>query len=143
MKKKLIIIVAVLLVLGGAGGAYFFVLAPKPASAARKDQPKIVGTLFTLSPDFVVNLAGGHFGKVTVAVLLEHPPVLDPNAADPTLIQDAVIRATITDALTGLPITDLVDQAKRTALLTRLLKDLNKASDTAITRVYFTDVVVQ
>jgi flagellar FliL protein len=144
VKKKLIIVVAVLLVLGGGAGAYFFVLAPKPASAAKKkDQPKIVGSLFTLTPDFVVNLAGGHFGKLTVALLLKEPPVLDATATDPTLVQGAVIRATITDALTGLPITDLVDNHKRTALMNTLLKDLNASTDTVVTRVYVTDVVVQ
>jgi flagellar protein FliL len=143
-KKKLIIILAaLLLVVGGGGGGYFFVLAPKPANASKKVVPKINGTLFTLNPEFVVNLAGNHFGKVTVALLLKEPPVLDPSAQDPTLLQDAAIRATITDALTGLPTADLVDRPKRDHLLAELLKDLDRSTDTPVARVLFTDVVVQ
>ena len=142
-KKLIIILAAVLLVGGGAGGGYFFVLAPKPAKAAKKDVPKINGTLFTLQPDFVVNLANGHFGKVTVALLLTDPPVLDPSATDPTLIQDAAIRSTLTDALTGLPMNELVNRQLRDKLLVALRKDLNKATDTKVARVLFTDVVVQ
>jgi flagellar protein FliL len=142
-KKLLIILAAALLIGGGGGGGYFFVLAPKPAKASKKDVPKINGTLFTLQPDFVVNLAGGHYGKVTVALLLEQPPVLDPTASDPTLIQDAAIRSTITDALTGLPTSKLVNRPARDHLLTALDKDLNRATDTKVARVLFTDVVVQ
>jgi flagellar protein FliL len=143
-KKKLIIILAAVLLLGGGGGgAYFFVLAPKPAKAAKKVVPKIDGTLFTLSPEFVVNLASGHFGKVTVALLLKTPPVLDPSATDPTLMQDAAIRATITDALTGLPTSDLVTRKDREQLEGAILKDLQRTTDTDVTRVLFTDVVVQ
>ena len=68
MKGKLKIILPVLLLLaGGGGGAYFFILAPKPAKAA---PPKVAGELFDLSPEFVVNLSGGHYGKVSVAFLM-------------------------------------------------------------------------
>jgi flagellar basal body-associated protein FliL len=141
VKKKLIAVVAVLLLAGVGGAAYMFVLSPKPAKAAKK--PHIVGTLFTLSPEFVVNLAGNHFAKVTVALLLEQPPVLDPNVTDPTLVQDAAIRATITDELTGLPTDDLVIESARHALEGRILKDLGQTTDTEVSRVLFTDVVVQ
>ena len=142
-KKKLIIVFAVLLLAGLGGGAYMFVLSPKPAKAAKQDVPKIQGTLFTLQPEFVVNLASGHFGKVTVALLLKDPPVLDANASVPTLVQDAAIRATITDDLTGLPLNDLVDQSARHRMERRILKDLGQTTDTKVTRVLFTDVVVQ
>src|SRR5581483_4284121 len=68
MKKKLMIVVPILLVV--LGGAYKMVLAPKPASA----KEKIQGSLLELSPEFIVNLAGGRYGKLSVAVLLGSPP---------------------------------------------------------------------
>jgi hypothetical protein len=68
-KKKFIVGPVLLLVV--LGGAYQFVLAPKPKPAAK---PKIDGTLVSLGDPFTVNLAGGHYGRVTVALLLTVPP---------------------------------------------------------------------
>ena len=145
MKKKLIIVLPVLLVLiGGGAAAYFFVLAPSPAKAAKKkDLPKITGTLFQLQPEFVVNLAGDHFGKVSIGLLLAKPPVLDTTAENPTLAQDPAVRAAITDDLSGLQMNRLVAKASRHALEAEILKDLQKTTDIDVTRVMFTDVVVQ
>ena len=67
MKGKLKIILPVLLlVLVGAGGAYKFLLAGG-GSAKKAAPPKVVGDLLPLSPDFTINLDGGHYGKVSVA----------------------------------------------------------------------------
>ena len=145
MKSKLKFIVPVLLVLAAAGGgAYKFVLA-KPAKAATV-KPKVNGSLFALSPEFVVNLTDNHYGKVTVALLLKQAPTaaeLNPVATTPTLVQDPVIRSTITNDLTGIPSSDLIDRPQRTKLLGQILKDLEGAIDVPVEQVYFTDVVVQ
>ena len=72
------------------------------------------GSLFALAPEFVVNLTDGHYGKVTVALLLaqaadgrgaqRRPPTV------PTLVEDPVIRATITNDLTGIPSSTLIER---------------------------------
>lgn len=142
MKGKLKIILPVLLVLAAAaGGAYFFVLAPKPAKAA---PAKVQGTLFPLSPEFVVNLSGGHYGKVTVALLLSSgAPAAPADGSAATLTEDAVVRSIITNDLTGLADSDLIERPKREALTKEILKDLIAKTDVKVTEVLFTDVVVQ
>ncbi|HEU4599267.1 MAG TPA: flagellar basal body-associated FliL family protein, partial [Solirubrobacterales bacterium] len=69
MKKKLLILVPLLLLLS-AGGAYEMVLKPKP----KKVVPKIDGSLVALGDPFTVNLAGGHYGRISVSVLLSKAP---------------------------------------------------------------------
>ena len=142
MKGKLKIILPVVLVLlVGGGGAYFFVLAPKPAKAAPE---KITGTLFPLTPEFVVNLSGGHYGKVTVALLMTAGvPAVPASGGAATLTEDAAVRAIITNDLTGLPDSALIDRAPRTSLEKKILTDLQSSTDVKVTQVLFTDVVVQ
>src|SRR5581483_1523864 len=113
MKKKLMIVVPILLVV--LGGAYKMVLAPKPASA----KEKIQGSLLELSPEFIVNLAGGRYGKLSVAVLLGSPPPKSAEGTVPTLKQDAAVRAVITDTLTGANADELISRTARHRLLTR------------------------
>jgi flagellar FliL protein len=142
VKGKLKIILPVLLLLAvGGGGAYFFVLAPKPAKAA---PPKVVGTLFPLSPEFVVNLDGEHYGKVSIALLLTAgAPAASADGAAATLPEDAVVRAIVTNDLTGLPSSDLIDRPRRNAIEKKILTDLQKKTDVKVSQVLFTDVVVQ
>jgi flagellar protein FliL len=139
-KLKIILPVLLLLLVGG-GGAYFFVLAPKPAKAA---PAKIVGTLFPLSPEFVVNLSGGHYGKVTVALLMTAGvPAAPPSGGAASLTEDAAVRAIITNDLTGLPDSALIERAQRMTLEKKILTDLQSSTDVKVTQVLFTDVVVQ
>ena len=91
MKKKLIIAVPVLL-LAVVGAVYKLVLAPKPKPAP---PAKVQGVLVPLANEFVVNLAGGHYGKVSVALLMTKAPPAPAEGTPPTLPQNAVIRATI------------------------------------------------
>ena len=135
----------VLVVLAVAGGgAYKFVLA-KPAKAATV-KPKVDGSLFDLTPEFVVNLTDNHYGKVTIALLLKAAPTasqLDATATTPRLTQDPVIRSIITDDLTGIPSSQLISRGQRAKLRAEILKDLEKSTDVDVTGVLFTDVVVQ
>lgn len=141
MKGKLKLILPLILLLAGGGGAYFFVLAPKPAKAV---PPKVDGTLFPLSPEFVVNLGGEHYGKVSIALLLTAgAPAATEGGAAPTLLEDAAVRAIVTNDLTGLPSSDLIERPKRNALEQKILTDLKKKTDVKVTEVLFTDVVVQ
>ena len=142
MKGKLKIILPVLLVLAaGGGGAYFFLLAPKPAKAV---PPKITGSLFNLQPEFVVNLSAGHYGKVSIALLMTSGvPAAPASGGAATLPEDAAVRAIITNDLTGLPTSTLIDRTARNAVQQKILKDLQTKTDVKLTQVLFTDVVVQ
>jgi flagellar protein FliL len=141
VKGKLKFILPLILLLAAGGGAYFFVLAPKPAKAV---PPKVDGTLFPLSPEFVVNLGGEHYGKVSIALLLTAgAPAATEGGAAPTLPEDAAVRAIVTNDLTGLPSSDLIERPKRNALEQKILTDLKKKTDVKVTEVLFTDVVVQ
>jgi flagellar basal body-associated protein FliL len=141
MKKKLMFILPVVLLLVAAGGAYMTVLAPKKAAAA---PPKVNGTLVELPTDFVVNLADGHYGKVSMALLLSTPPPATATVSGvTTLPQDAEIRAVITDQLTGMQPSQLVNRSARHAVLAHILAQLKKSTDEPVTQVLITDLAVQ
>jgi flagellar basal body-associated protein FliL len=148
MKKKLMILPVVLLVV--LGGAYKFVLA-KPAAEAK---PKVEGNVYILGKEFLVNLQGGRFAKLTVAL------VIDPKdteataaaggeaAATPpegfgTMSQEAVVRDIITNDLTGAKDTDLINRKGRLRTKEEILKDLDAHTDVKVKDVLFTDVTVQ
>lgn len=139
MKKKLLILVPVILLLS-AGGAYEMVLKPKPKVVV----PKVNGTLVSLGDPFTVNLSGGHYGRITVAVLSTIPPAAVEGATTgPTLPENDALRAVVTDDLTGVSSSKLIDRSQRHALLAQILADIKKSTDEPITKVLFTDVAVQ
>ena len=144
MKGKLKIILPVLLlVLIGAGGAYKFLLSGG-GSAKKAAPPKVVGDLLPLSPDFTINLDGGHYGKVSVALELSGGvPASADVSVTPTLKENAVVRSVVTNDLTGLTSDELIQRPTREKLLTQILKDLQTKTDEKVTDVFFTDVVVQ
>ncbi|MCW2977821.1 MAG: flagellar basal body-associated FliL family protein [Actinomycetia bacterium] len=141
MKKKLKFIVPIPILLVVVAAAYMFLLAPKKALAK---PPKVDGTLVQLAPEFIINLAGGHYGKLTMALLLSKPPVAAASAtAAVVLPEDSVIRSVITDQLTGHDPSELTGRASRHDLLARLLKTLKASTDEPITKVLITDLAVQ
>ena len=87
MKAKLKFIIPIPIVLVVLAAAYMFLLAPKKAAAK---PPKVDGTLVPLTGDFVINLAGGHYGKLSVAVLMSSPPPVTTGAV--ALPEDAAVR---------------------------------------------------
>jgi flagellar FliL protein len=139
MKKKLMILVPLILLLG-AGGTYEMVLKPKPKVVV----PKLEGTLVSLGDPFTVNLAGGHYGRISVAVLANPAPAAAADAAAPlTLPENDAVRAIVTDDLTGVDSDRLINRAQRHDLLAKILADLKKSTDEPVTKVFFTDVAVQ
>jgi flagellar basal body-associated protein FliL len=141
MKKKLKFIVPIPILLVVVAAAYMFLLAPKKALAK---PPKVDGTLVQLAPEFIINLAGGHYGKLTVAVLLSKPPAGAATASAPVVLpEDSVIRSVITDQLTGRDPAELTSRFSRHDLLARLLKTLKASTDEPITKVLITDLAVQ
>jgi flagellar basal body-associated protein FliL len=141
MKKKLKFIVPIPILLVVVAAAYMFLLAPKKALAK---PPKVDGTLVQLAPEFIINLAGGHYGKLTMAVLLSTPPAAAASANAPVVLpEDSVIRSVITDQLTGRDPAELTSRFSRHDLLARLLKTLKASTDEPITKVLITDLAVQ
>jgi flagellar basal body-associated protein FliL len=148
MKKKLMIVLPVLLVV--LGGAYKFVLA-KPNEAEAK--PKVDGSVYILQKEFLVNLHDSRFAKVTVALVLAHDdtstvPAGGHEAASPpegygAMSQEAVVRAVVTDDLTDVKASDVIDRAGREELQEKILKDLKKKTDVKVEEVLFPDVTVQ
>jgi flagellar basal body-associated protein FliL len=137
-KKKLILLPVVLLLVAGVG--YKMVLAPKPKPVKKH----IEGSLVSLGTEFVVNLAGGHYGRVSVSLLLDQAPAKAAEGSTaPALEQNDAVRAIITDDLTGLSAGDLTGRGQRHELLARLLKDLKKKTDEPVKEVLFTDLAVQ
>lgn len=138
MKKKLLIAVP-LIVLLVSGVGYKLVLGKKPAGPP----PKLNGALVKLADDFVVNLAGGHYGKISVALLVEGAPVANADGTAGTLPEEAAIRAIVTDDLTGVSTSTLIDRAARHELVTRLQSHINKQTDEKVVRVLLTDIAVE
>jgi len=133
-KKKLILFPILLLLVAGVG--YKMVLAPKPKAPVKK----IAGELFQLEKEFIVNLDEGHYGKVSVALVVEGAVVGKHGIELP---QEPAVRAIITDELTGLKSTDLTDRTSREAVIERILDDIKKSTDEPVTEVLFTDLAVQ
>jgi flagellar basal body-associated protein FliL len=143
VKKKLIIVLPIVL-LAAVGGVYKFVLAPKPAPPP---PPKIEGAIVKLPQEFVLNLAEGHYGRVTVALVVPHtalPAAAHGGGTDSSgLEQEAAIRAIVTDELTGVERGELVQRKARHHVLEKLAKRLHKETDTEVEDVLFTDIAVQ
>ena len=149
MKSKLKIILPLTLLI--LGGTYKFVLA-KPAP---EPEHKIKGEVYVLPKDFLINLNGGRFAKLGVALVLAEGFSAAPagghgeggGAAPPegygTLPQEAVVRAIVTDELTDAPAAKLEGATAREKLQKQILKRIDKQSDVKVEDVLFTDVAVQ
>jgi flagellar FliL protein len=147
MKSKLKFIVPILLIV--VGGVYKFVLA-KPSAPAPK--PKVDGQVYVLPKEFLINLSGGRFAKLSVGLVLDHTQAIAAEggheAAKPpegfgTLPQEAVIRDLVTDTLTDGSAENLVSEHGREKLKSRLLVSIKKKTDVKVEEILFTDVAVQ
>jgi flagellar FliL protein len=126
-KKKLIMILVVVLVVAGA--AYQFVLKPKPA-AASKPQP---GEVVSLEP-IQVNLAGGHYLKIGIALQL----TAKAHEADGSKALDATI-----ETFSGKSMETVTRPDNREKLKEHLEKELEHLYHGDVMGVYFTDFVTQ
>jgi flagellar FliL protein len=148
-KKKLIIIVAVALVAVVGGWKFVF------AKEAESKPTKIHGDVYVLGKDFLVNLAGGHYAKLGVAIVVDHGAAAPAGggghgAAAPKppegygpLPQEAAVRDIITDELTGADADALIDRPGRASLKKRIVKAIEHDTDVKVDEVLFTDVAVQ
>ena len=138
-----------LIVLAVLGGAYKFVLA-KPAGSAPK--PKVAGDPYVLPKEFLLNLAGDRYAKLTVALILPHaindaPPKGEEETAPPegwgAQPQEGVVRSVVTDTLTGADADELLVAKRRERLEKRLLRQLRAKTDLEPISVAITDLAVQ
>jgi flagellar basal body-associated protein FliL len=145
--KKLLgnkkILIGVLVPLIALGVAYKMFLSPKPKPVVKK----VDGSLVSVGDPFTVNLAGGHYGRITVALVVDPIALPATAAADAAaavqLPQNDVIRSIITDALTGVDSARLINRGARHELLAGLIKDLKKSTDEPVKEVLITDLAVQ
>jgi flagellar basal body-associated protein FliL len=140
-RKKLILIAIGVLVV--AGLAYKMVLAPKSESKV-----KVEGTVYVMPKEFLLNLAGGRYAKVTVALVLAPGQSTGAGAATPpegfgTLEQEPLVRQIVTDNLTGVPAAELTSRKDRHHLQERIRKEVDKTTDVKTKGIVFTDLVVQ
>jgi flagellar FliL protein len=140
-RKKLILIAVGVLVV--AGLAYKMVLAPKSESKV-----KVEGSVYVMPKEFLLNLAGGRYAKVTVALVLAPGQSTGEGAAPPpegfgTLEQEPLVRQIVTDNLTGVPAGTLTSRGQRHHIQVRIRKEVDKTTDVKVKGVVFTDLVVQ
>jgi hypothetical protein len=60
-----------------------------------------------------------------------------------TLPEDSAVRAVITDELTGVPPSQLINRKWRANMLGRILKRIRHTTDEPVTKVLITDLAVQ
>lgn len=140
-KKLILIAIGALLV---AGLAYKMVLAPKSESKVKVD-----GTVYVMPKEFLLNLAGGRYAKVTVAlVLAPGQSTGGEGAAAPaegfgTLEQEPLVRQIVTDNLTDVPAGALTSRKVRHHFQMRIRKEVDRTTDVKVKGIVFTDLVVQ
>jgi flagellar basal body-associated protein FliL len=116
---------------------------------------KVKGTIYELPKSFLIDLAGGQYAKLNVALLLSPKQVL-PEAATPaasssssggeekgTLPEEPLVRALITNTLTGAKAETLLEERPREQLAEELLKEINERTDLRVEAVLFPDLTVQ
>ncbi len=146
--KNIKIIIPLVLVL--VGGVYKFALAKPPV----KEHHKVAGEVYVLPKDFLVNMDGGKFAKLGVALVLKEGYAAAPAAGGheaPTappegygvLPQEAVIRSIVTDTITNSSVKQLVTKKGRKKITERIKKRILHESDVKIDDVLLTDVAVQ
>lgn len=141
--KKIIPVIVIVLLLGGYEG-YSMATAPPPPKL------KIAGAIYVLPKDFTLNLAGGQYATLTVALQLAATQgfaTTDPTNPPPTgfgdLPEEPVVRAIITNDVTGQPTSALITAGGRARLKRLILANIAKQTDVKIVGVYFTDLAVQ
>jgi flagellar basal body-associated protein FliL len=149
VNKKILILVVVALAV--AGGAYKTVLA-KPKEKAKK--PNVEGNLYVLQKEFLVNLADAKYAKVSAALLLDpkdhsvaaaggHGGGAVPPEGYGAMTQEAIVRAVITDELTGRPSADLEDPRRRDRVRKQIVERIHEETDVHADDILFPDLTVQ
>jgi flagellar basal body-associated protein FliL len=143
MKRKLKLIIPILVLVVGIA-AYKTVLSSPSESKA-----KVKGEVYVLPKEFVVNLAGGNYAKLTVALVLAPGQSAAGSSATPppegfgTLEEEPLVREIVTDTLTGAPAAALTSRQGRNGYEQKIQKAIASETDVKTHSVAFTDLVVQ
>ena len=133
-KKKLIIIVlAAVLVIGGGAGGYLVLGSGKSSASTTKPKPT-PGAVIALDA-ITVNLAGGHYLKIHLA--------LQATAAAGTEIDGSQALDLTVAQFSNMNMADLASSEGRDKAKAQLLTAVAKAYEDKIMDVYFTEFVMQ
>lgn len=141
-KKKKLLVIILVVVLVAAGAGYWFVLKPGSASpdgasaeqSASAEPTVKPGTVLTID-SISINLAGGHYLRLGLALQLTADVKEDPDTARALDLAIALFSQK--------PLEEVSDEAKREALKAELLTELEEAYEGEVMGVYFTDFVTQ
>ena len=128
-RKKLVLVLVVLV--GVAAAGWFFLLRPDGDAAEAKP---VAGEVLSLDP-MSINLAGGHYLRVGIALQVVEKP---KHEVDGSKALDLTI-----STLSGRQVGDLTDSAKRDAIKAELTAKVAKAYDDDVMAIYFTEFVTQ
>ncbi len=138
-----IIILVVALIVG-------FEVYSKVINPPKVPKLKINGTTYILQKGFTLNMAGGQYATLTVALVL--PPTQSVGVTSATnppptgfgsLTDEAEIRAIISNDITDQPANALLVSSRRAKLEAKILANINSETDTKVTGIWFTDFAVQ
>jgi hypothetical protein len=145
MKKfRLPIIILVIALIVG------FEVYSKVINPPKVPKLKITGTTYILQKGFTLNMAGGQYATLTVALVL--PPTQSVGVTSATnppptgfgsLTDEAEIRAIISNDITDQPANALLVSSRRAKLEAKILANINSETDTKVTGIWFTDFAVQ
>ena len=124
-RRKKLIVVGLVLLMAGAGWWFFL----KPAEATEP----VPGEILTLEAT-QINLAGGHYLKVGLALQLTQ----GAEEVDGSIALDTAI-----DLFTGLPHTEVSESKQRHKLKRELVTELEERYEGDVMGVYFTEYVTQ
>ncbi len=143
-KRRLLVAIVLVVVLAGAA-----VALSKPNKAAKM---KVTGTIYVMPQAFLLNLNGGHYAKLSVALNLA-PQQSDgasaaaaaPSSAESagTLPEEALVREIVINAVTGQSGGTLVSAGGRRAIRHRILAAIERETDLKVQSVLFPELTVQ
>jgi flagellar protein FliL len=128
-KKKLIIVVVLLLAVAGAGYKFFLAKPAKPG-------PPVGGDIVQLDPE-TVNLNGGHYLKVAVAVQVVQ------GKSTSTDFQGSKAEQLIIDEFSNRTVPSLSSNTTRKKLADELEKKIKSAYDGEVFTIFLTQFVMQ
>jgi len=133
-KKKLIMIIGIVALLAGAA-YYMLVMKPAAAASATAAPPKPVAGLVVKLDPIYINLAGGHFLKLGVAL---QGTAKATKELDGSKALDAAITV-----FSGKDMSKVADNTTREELKKELSKEVVDLYEDEVMDVYFTEFVMQ
>lgn len=136
-RKRLVVILLVVVVLAAAGAGWYVFLGPGHSTgtpAAKPTPTPVAGQVLTVDP-VSVNLAGGHYLRLGLAIQLSDAVKQTPNASRALDLAIALYSGRTVDEVSA--------PATRDQLKAQLLAQLRQAYGEGVMDVYLTDYVTQ